>query len=225
MKSPVALVVAGMMLMASLSLCQAVTLAWDPPTNNVDGTALTDLGGYKVYWGHYSRSYDTTSDVGNVTSGTMNNPSLTGLIYFAATAYSTNSLESDFSIELVWCAFAPTNPVITSYPYSAKTGKLVLSGSAPIKNTDGSSCGTQVVAYIVGYGQTSRGVGDYPYMQTSNVVNQVVNIASNSGTWYASICASNLWGAVGPWSPEITFGTSTPKPPKLKTIVPLDFRQ
>jgi hypothetical protein len=27
------------------------TLSWDPPTTNVDGTPLTDLAGYKVYYG------------------------------------------------------------------------------------------------------------------------------------------------------------------------------
>jgi hypothetical protein len=223
MKTKIAVAVCGMVLFASL--CQAVTLAWDPPTNNVDGTALTDLGGYKVYWGHYPRTYDTNADVGNVTSIVLNNPGMTGLIYFATTAYNTNNLESDFSAEMTWCAFVPTNPVISSYSYSAKTGKLTLSGTAPTKNTDGSSCTTQIVAYIVGYGQTSRSGGGYAYTQTSNVVNQVVTIASNSGTWYSSLCASNLWGGVGPWSPEISIGTSTPKAPKLKAIAPLDLRQ
>ena len=26
-------------------------LAWDAPTTNADGTSLTDLTGYRVYWG------------------------------------------------------------------------------------------------------------------------------------------------------------------------------
>lgn len=219
----VAIAVAGMMLMANQS--QAVVLAWDPSTNNVDGSLLTDLGGYRVYWGHYSGVYGATVDVGNVTTDFLGSPGLTGLVYFAVTAYNTNNVESGFSSEIVWAAFAPTNPVISSSSYSSKTGKLSLSGSAPTLNTDGSSCLTQVVAYIVGYGQTSRGSGPYSYTQVSNIVGQVVNIASNSGTWYVSICASNMWGAVGPWSPEITFGTTTPKPPRLKAISPLDLRQ
>ena len=218
-----AVAVAGMMLVANQ--CQAVVLAWDPSTNNVDGSSLTDLGGYKVYWGHYPGVYGATTDVGNVITCPLSNPGLTGLVYFAITAYNTNNVESDLSAEIVWAAFTPTNPVISSYPYSSKTSKLSLSGSAPVKNTDGSSCLTQVVAYIVGYGQTSRGSGPYTYTQVSNVVGQVVNITSNTGTWYVSICASNLWGAVGPWSPEVSFGTSIPKSPRLKAISPLDLRQ
>ena len=34
-----------------------LTLAWAAPTENVDGTALTDLQGFFVYWGDASREY------------------------------------------------------------------------------------------------------------------------------------------------------------------------
>ena len=34
-----------------------VTLTWNPPTQNTDGTPLTDLAGYKVYWGTVSGTY------------------------------------------------------------------------------------------------------------------------------------------------------------------------
>jgi len=33
------------------------TVSWIPPTTNTDGTALTDLAGYKVYYGTVSWSY------------------------------------------------------------------------------------------------------------------------------------------------------------------------
>ena len=32
----------------------SVTLAWDAPTTNLDGTPLTALAGYKVYYGRTS---------------------------------------------------------------------------------------------------------------------------------------------------------------------------
>ncbi|MDH3432879.1 MAG: putative Ig domain-containing protein, partial [Gammaproteobacteria bacterium] len=35
----------------------SVTLSWIAPTQNEDGTALTDLAGYKIYWGTTSGSY------------------------------------------------------------------------------------------------------------------------------------------------------------------------
>jgi ABC-type glycerol-3-phosphate transport system substrate-binding protein len=33
------------------SSSNSATLTWDAPTTNVDGTPLTDLAGYKVYYG------------------------------------------------------------------------------------------------------------------------------------------------------------------------------
>jgi len=79
-----------------------VTLAWDPPTNNTDGTPLTDLAGYKIYYGTASLTYSNIVNVGLVTTAAVVNLP-TGLTYFfAATCYDTSSNESDFSAELVW---------------------------------------------------------------------------------------------------------------------------
>ena len=40
------------------------TLAWDPPTTNADGSPLTDLAGYKIYYvttsGNYTNSITVT---------------------------------------------------------------------------------------------------------------------------------------------------------------------
>src|SRR4030042_1896878 len=41
------------------------TLSWDAPTTNADGTPLTDLAGYKVYYGTASGTYGTPINVGN----------------------------------------------------------------------------------------------------------------------------------------------------------------
>ena len=50
-----------------------VTLSWIPPTTNADGTPLTDLAGYKIYFGVSSKNYTQNIDVGNVTSYTVTN--------------------------------------------------------------------------------------------------------------------------------------------------------
>lgn len=70
-----------------------VTLA--PPTQNTDGSPLTDLAGMRVYYGTSAASLSqvvdlpgsaaTTYTVGNLASGTW---------YFAATAYDTGGQES-----------------------------------------------------------------------------------------------------------------------------------
>ncbi len=76
-----------------------VTLTWDAPTTNADGTPLTDLAGYKVYYGTSSRDYTKTIDVGNTTTYQITGLS-GGTYYFAVTAYDTSGNESDYSEEV-----------------------------------------------------------------------------------------------------------------------------
>ena len=79
-----------------------VTMAWDPPAGMVDGTPLTNLGGYRVYYGASSRDYDTAIDVGNVTTTTVSRLTRGTRYYFAVTAYTTGGGESDYSAEISW---------------------------------------------------------------------------------------------------------------------------
>jgi hypothetical protein len=60
---------------------------------------LTDLGGYKVYYGTSSGNYTVLKNVGNVTTYKVGNLS-SGLYYFAVTAYDTSGNESDYSNEV-----------------------------------------------------------------------------------------------------------------------------
>ncbi len=77
-----------------------VTLSWIPPTTKADGTPLTDLAGYKIYYGLSSGNYTQHIDIGNVTSYTVTNLSTGTAYYFATTAYDTSSNESSFSNEV-----------------------------------------------------------------------------------------------------------------------------
>src|ERR1700690_1811631 len=78
----------------------SVTLTWTPPTTNTDGTPLTDLAGYNVYYGTSSRSYGSPVNVGNAITYTVTN--LTpGSYYFAVTAYDTSGNESAYSNEVL----------------------------------------------------------------------------------------------------------------------------
>jgi len=77
----------------------SITLSWDAPTTNTDGTPLYDLAGYKIYFGTSSRNYPWSIDVGNVTTYTLNNLS-PGTYFFTVTSSNTSGIESDFSIEV-----------------------------------------------------------------------------------------------------------------------------
>ncbi|MHC4489345.1 MAG: choice-of-anchor D domain-containing protein [Planctomycetota bacterium] len=75
-----------------------VSLAWQAPSTNVDGTPVTDLAGFKIYFGPSSGYYTDSIDVGKVYTYTLENlPAAT--LYFCVTAYDTMGNESEFSNE------------------------------------------------------------------------------------------------------------------------------
>ena len=94
----------------------AARLQWSPPTQNADGTPLTDLAGYWVQYGSLPRAtpgfagYEMTSDVGmpdcgpddqGVVTCTYAIDSLpTGTWYFAVTSYDVLGNVSDLSNEV-----------------------------------------------------------------------------------------------------------------------------
>lgn len=77
-----------------------VTLSWTPPTRNDDGSALTNLAGYKIRYGVKSGTYTA--------SVTLNTPGVAayfvdglvpGTYYFVISAYNSNGTESNLSNE------------------------------------------------------------------------------------------------------------------------------
>ena len=79
----------------------SVTLSWEPPTENTDGTPLVNLSGYKIHYGNESGAYSTTIPVDNagVTRYVIDGLG-SGTYYFAVTAYSASGAESDYSAEV-----------------------------------------------------------------------------------------------------------------------------
>jgi hypothetical protein len=71
------------------------TLDWMPPTENSDGSTLTDLAGYTVYYGTSPSSLTQSVKVTNpgLTAYTVTNLS-SGTWYFAVTSYSSTGVES-----------------------------------------------------------------------------------------------------------------------------------
>jgi len=76
----------------------SVTLSWSPPTENTDGTTLTNLAGYRIYWGTTSGSYPNSVTIDNPGLTTYVVENLTpGTYEFVATSYNTSGVESDYS--------------------------------------------------------------------------------------------------------------------------------
>jgi hypothetical protein len=74
------------------------TLSWMPPTENTDGSALTDLAGYKVYYG---RSPDSLTQVANIANAGLTTYVIENLSpatwYFSMTSYNSTGIESSRS--------------------------------------------------------------------------------------------------------------------------------
>jgi hypothetical protein len=75
----------------------STTLSWTAPTLNEDGTNLTDLAGYKIYWGTTPGVYTDSVNVdAGLTTYVVENLA-PGTYEFVATAINSAGVESQFS--------------------------------------------------------------------------------------------------------------------------------
>lgn len=76
----------------------SVTLSWTAPTQNEDGSTLTDLAGYKVFWGTTPGSYPNSVTINNsgLTTYVVENL-VPGDYEFVAKSFNSTGIESDFS--------------------------------------------------------------------------------------------------------------------------------
>ena len=79
----------------------SVTVSWDAPTENSDGSPLTDLAGYKLHYGTSSGNYTTTIDLNDAGLTTYVIDNLAAGTYFiAATSINSAGVESLYSAEV-----------------------------------------------------------------------------------------------------------------------------
>ena len=76
----------------------SVTLAWTPPTTNVDGSPMTDLAGYRIYYGRSATTLDQIVPVTNAgtTRFVVDNLS-PATWFFSMTAVNSAGVESTLS--------------------------------------------------------------------------------------------------------------------------------
>ena len=80
------------------STSQTAIVSWTPPVQRTDGSALTDLAGYRVYYGKGLNSLTKIIDIRNAGQTSQFIDDLdTGTWYFAVTAYTRDGLESEMS--------------------------------------------------------------------------------------------------------------------------------
>ena len=79
----------------------SVTLGWVAPTQNSNGSPITDLAGYKIHYGTASENYTKVVAVSNPSISRYVMDSLeSGTYFFAITAYNSKGIESTLSGEI-----------------------------------------------------------------------------------------------------------------------------
>ena len=76
----------------------SATLSWQPPTQNVDGSPLQDLAGFRIVYGKVADNLDQVVSIPNpaITSAVVQSLT-TGTWYFAVKAYTAANVQSDLS--------------------------------------------------------------------------------------------------------------------------------
>jgi hypothetical protein len=82
---------------------KSVTLSWNPPTENSNGTSLTNLAGYTLHYGTTPQDYTGSIEITDPTqtSYVLSNSNFpAGTYYFAISAYNQQQVSSSFSGEV-----------------------------------------------------------------------------------------------------------------------------
>lgn len=94
-----------------------VVVSWKPPTTNVDGSVITDLAGFRIYFGMAPDALNASIPVtgAGATSGPVS-PLSAGTWYFAVTAIEADGAESDKSAIVSRVIAGDTTPPPSTCP-------------------------------------------------------------------------------------------------------------
>ena len=111
----------------ALSLAASVQVSWQAPTTDANGSTLTDLAGYRVYYGTSAGQYSTTLPAGMATQVVIAGLAVGQTYYITVTAYDTSENESAYATEVSYSV--PTSPGDTTAP--TVSGSSVANRSRP----------------------------------------------------------------------------------------------
>jgi len=86
--------------MISVAVNGSVALRWQPPTQLVDGTPLSGLSGYRIYYGTAAGSYLAYEEIGPEAGSEYSLQLPSGEYYIAMTAIGLDGAESAYSNEV-----------------------------------------------------------------------------------------------------------------------------
>ena len=87
--------------MVSVSALGEISISWVAPTENVDGTPLTDLTSYRIYYGTESRAYSSSIEITNASATSHSFNAASGDYFVTMTALDGEGNESAYANEIV----------------------------------------------------------------------------------------------------------------------------
>jgi hypothetical protein len=102
----------------------SATLTWAPPTANTDGSTLTDLASFKIYYGTNSTNLINSTSVSSGLTSAIVDKLTSGTWYFAVTALNAAGIESGYSniaSKAVTVQTQPAPPVLSTVDTTAYT--------------------------------------------------------------------------------------------------------
>jgi hypothetical protein len=87
--------------MVSVSAIGEIQISWVAPTENVDGTPLTDLASFRIYYGPDSRAYSNSVDVMDASATSYALNAASGDYYVTMTALDAEGNESAYANEIL----------------------------------------------------------------------------------------------------------------------------
>jgi PKD repeat protein len=171
--SATAVLIMLVVMSAQLQAAQ-VQLTWTAPTTNADGAPLTDLAGYRLYYGQTIGNLTQNVDVGNQTKYLLSGLVGDQVYYFAVTAYDTSSNQSALSNQV--SATTSTDPPLP--PVASFTGSPT-AGSAPLSVTFTDSSTGQITTWAWTFGDNSGSSAQHPQHTYANAGTYTVMLTVN----------------------------------------------
>jgi PKD repeat protein len=172
--NPIATLLMTIVMSAQLQAAE-VQLTWTAPATNVDGTPLTDLAGYRVYYGQTSGNLTLKVDVGNQTTYLLSGLVGGQVYYFAVTAYDTSGNESRLSDGASATTLSDTPP-----PSVASFTGTPITGSAPLTVTFTDTSTGQITTWGWSFGDNTGSSVQHPQHTYASAGTYAVTLTINS---------------------------------------------
>jgi hypothetical protein len=131
---------------AALPAAETITLAWDPPETNTDGSPIDNIGGYVLNVGAQPGGVDRALDVGLVTQAAVDGLEQGQTYFFSVVCYNTGGGSSDPSPILDWTCPVNQAPAVSAGPDQAIRWPLATAELAGTSSDDGLPTGSALSA-------------------------------------------------------------------------------